>query len=119
MLQDYSPHAKALGNHDDIVHYFHNTDSIFNVWMGGYSCSNERVALLVCLVRSGYHSVSKYQWYKDSHSLVGECHPILYVVQDGMYKCQVYFVEDSKEYTFTIKGIIGLNNYKLLLQVHC
>ena len=46
--------------------------------------------------------------------LVGECHPILYA-QDGMYKCQVYFVEDTKEYTFTIKGIVCLN-YKL---VHC
>ena len=68
------------------------------------------MALLSCVVKGGYHSVSVYQWYRDDHPLNGECHPILYASQCGVYRCDISVRDGGKRnFLFTIQGIINFN----------
>ena len=71
-----------------IVTYIVHADSVCSVWTGGYCCPGEEVSLLACVVKHGYHSVLKYQWYKGEASLDGECYPLLYATMCGVYRCQ-------------------------------
>lgn len=42
----------------------------FDVWKGGFSCPGDRVAVMAWVALSGYHSISTYQWYRESEVLV-------------------------------------------------
>ena len=78
------------------------------MWTGGYSCPGEKVALLACVPKAGYHSICQYQWLRDDYSLDDECHPILYATQCGSYKCEVRCqdrVPEVEEFKFSIQGI--------------
>ena len=80
-------------------------DSVFDVWTGGYCCPGEKVTVLVCIVKGGYHSISQYQWYCNQCSLSNECNPILYTTQCGIYKCQVVVCDsNTKVLEFIIEG---------------
>ena len=84
--------------------------SVFDVWMGGYSCAGEQVALLACLAKNGYHSITTYQWYQNNEIKEKECYPIIYAAEVGTYKCQLQFQDNVKEYIFDVAGMIDRYN---------
>lgn len=85
----------------DVVYKDRTPGSKFGVWTGGYSC--ERVALLASVATAGYHSISRYQWYKSDEPLVGETCPLFYTEVCGTYMCQVTAGEEKKELVFTVE----------------
>ena len=85
-------------------HYIH-IGSQFAVWTGGYCCPGENVSVLVCVVTSGYHTKSSYQWYLDGQALLGDDAPVLYSELHGVFKCEIRFVSETKDYSFIVKGI--------------
>lgn len=82
-----------------------SVDDVFDVWTGGYSCPGERVAMMACISKAGYHSVSVYQWYKDENILQHETYPVVYVQACGVYKCVEKFEDAKKTCVFKIEGI--------------
>ena len=55
--------------------------------------------------RDGFHSVSNYHWFKGEKSMEDECHPILYAVECGAYKCRVNVKDgETADFCFTIQG---------------
>ena len=91
-----------------MVTYIVHADSVCSVWTGGYCCPGEEVSVLACVVKHGYHSVSKYQWYKGEASLDGECYPLLYATMCGVYRCNVCVNEGefTEDFSFTVTGNI-------------
>ena len=82
-------------------------DSVLTIWTGGFCCPDEKVSLLACVVKGGYHSVSQYQWYQDEISLSDEHYPIMYASQCGVYRCDVRVQNtDMKPFTFTVQGAV-------------
>lgn len=86
-----------------------SVDSQFAVWTGGYCCPGETVAVLVCVIRSGHHIMSTYQWHKDREPIIGEDAPVLYSDFCGVFMCAIQFLSETKEYSFTVRGITMSN----------
>jgi hypothetical protein len=86
------------------------SDCLFGVWRGGFSLPREKVAVLVCFAKDGYHSLSKYQWHLNDEILMNEAHPVLYASCCGVFKCAVEvkgaggMKDHFVEYLFTIQG---------------
>ena len=63
------------------------------------------MAIMACIALAGYHSISDYQWYRDSQVLVDEKYPILYVQACGAYRCEINTKDKgTKEYSFSVEG---------------
>ena len=78
--------------------------SSVDVWTGAFCCPGEKVAVMVCLVLRGYHSVAKYKWYCAGNVLPCETHPIVYLEVCGDYKCVIDVNGDIQEYSFIVYG---------------
>ena len=59
----------------------------FCTWSGSYASKIDGVAVMVFVAVNGYHAHAKYTWTKDSNTVEGEEHPIIYSQLAGLYEC--------------------------------
>lgn len=62
-----------------------NLGSPWGVWCGGGG--GRGVAMLISIVTGGYHSRTTYKWSFNDQIMENEKYPIIYVTEDGIYKC--------------------------------
>ncbi len=69
--------------------------------------ARDGVGLMVCIAVEGFHSLARYQWYKDDVPLQIETFPILYVQQGGEYSCIITISGVERRTSFRATGTIA------------